>query len=165
MAIERLSVLMVCMGNICRSPMAEGVLRRKLASTGLHHLVEVDSAGTHGYQDGSPPDWRALAAAAARGYDLQSIRARRLRAADFERFDLVLAMDRENIETIEEICRPQLRDRVRLLMDFATEHTGVSEVPDAYYGPPAEFDRVLDLVEDACDGLLGHLRRRLDPGR
>jgi protein-tyrosine phosphatase len=164
MANARLSILLVCMGNICRSPTAEGVLRYKLVAAGLHDSVQVESAGTHGYQDGSPPDRRAVAAAAKRGYVLDSIRARRVAADDFRRFDMVLAMDSENLEYLVEICPEDLRDRMRLLMGFATRHPGVQEIPDPYYGAPAGFEVVLDMVEDACDGLLVHVGKRLQGG-
>jgi protein-tyrosine phosphatase len=162
MANQQLSILMVCMGNICRSPSAQGVLWRKLVAAGLHDVVSVDSAGTHAYQDGSPPDHRSVAAAAKRGYAIEAMRARRVEAKDFERFDLVLAMDAENLAHLVEICPARHQDRLRLLMEFATRHPGVREVPDPYYGAPFGFDVVLDLVEDACEGLVAHLGEHLD---
>ena len=156
-------VLMVCTGNICRSPTAEGVLRRKLADAGLQHRVEVASAGTVDYHAGSPPDHRAQQSALRRGYDLSRQRARQLRADDFERFDLVLAMDTDHVERMVELCPGPLVDRIRLLMDFSpTRPRGVS-VPDPYYGAPAGFERVLDMVEEACDGLIRALHARLEP--
>ena len=158
----RLRVLMVCMGNICRSPTAEGVLRAKLGKVGLDRHVEVDSAGTHGYHAGEPPDRRAQKHAASRGYDLSKMRARRVVAADFERFDWVLAMDADNLERLRQLRPEGAPARLGLLMEHARRHADVREVPDPYYGPPAGFERVLDLVEDACEGLLLRLR---DDGR
>lgn len=150
-------ILFFCMGNICRSPTAEGVMRAKLAAAGLN--VEVDSAGTHGYHIGAPPDERSQAHALERGYDLCTLRARKLLAADFERFDLVLAMDADNIANAEALCPPSQRHRLQLLMDYAP-HTGRRQVPDPYYGGDAGFEEVLDLVEAACDGLVASLTKR-----
>jgi protein-tyrosine phosphatase len=150
---------MVCMGNICRSPTAEAVLRAKLQAAGLAQRVLVDSAGTHGYHVGEPPDPRAVKHAAARGYDLSRLRARRVRADDFARFHWVLAMDDANLEALAEAAPPDTSARVGLLMAHAVRHAGVREVPDPYYGAPAGFDRVLDLVEDACDGLVARLQQ------
>jgi len=144
-------ILFFCMGNICRSPTAEGVMRAKLAAAGLD--VEVDSAGTHGYHIGAPPDERSQEHAALRGYDLSTLRARKLMAADFERFDLVLAMDDDNLAHAERLCPTSQRHRLKLLMDYAP-HAGNPHVPDPYYGGSAGFDEVLDLVEAACDGLI-----------
>jgi protein-tyrosine phosphatase len=157
----KLRVLMVCMGNICRSPTAEGVLRAKLAAAGLQRQVEVDSAGTLGHHAGSPPDARAVRHAAARGYDLSKQRARRVAPADFARFDWVLAMDEGNLDGLRRIAPPDATARVGLLMAHARRFADVAEVPDPYYGAPAGFDRVLDLVEDACDGLVEQLAREL----
>ena len=156
-------VLMVCTGNICRSPTAEGVLRRKLADAGLQHRVEVASAGTVDYHAGSPPDHRAQQSALRRGYDLSRQRARQLRADDFERFDLVLAMDTDHVERMVELCPGPLAGRIRLLMDFSSRRPRGTSVPDPYYGAPAGFERVLDLVEEACEGLMQDLRARLEP--
>jgi protein-tyrosine phosphatase len=150
-------ILFFCMGNICRSPTAEGVMRAKLHAAGLDH-IEVDSAGTHGYHVGDPPDGRTQAHALRRGYDLGSLRARELVAEDFEHFDLVLAMDQDNLKQAARLCPPDQRGRLKLLMDYAP---GASHrvVPDPYYGEAADFERVLDLVEAACDGLLADLRK------
>jgi len=149
-------VLFFCMGNICRSPTAEGVMRARLAAAGLD--VEVDSAGTHDYHVGSPPDDRTQEHALKRGYDLSSLRARQLEAADFERFDLVLAMDSNNLSRARALCPAEQRHRLKLLMDYApAEHGRV--VPDPYYGGAEDFETVLDLAEIACDGLLAELRK------
>jgi protein-tyrosine phosphatase len=147
-------VLMVCMGNICRSPTAEAVLRYKLKAAGLDKSVEVDSAGTYGGHVGEPPDARAQRHAKLRGYDLSRLRARKLTAEDFTRFDWVIAMDGDNLARMADLAPDSHVARMELLMSHATRHTDVAEVPDPYYGPPAGFDHVLDLIEDACDGLL-----------
>lgn len=149
-------ILFFCMGNICRSPTAEGVMRAKLAAAGLD--VEVDSAGTHGYHVGAPPDERSQQHAARRGYDLSALRARQLVAQDFSRFDLVLAMDADNLAHAERLCPPAQRHRLRLLLDFAPQ-AGTRQVPDPYYGGAAGFEEVLDLVEAACDALVETLKR------
>jgi protein-tyrosine phosphatase len=148
------------MGNICRSPTAHGVFQRLVEQAGLTHLVEIDSAGTHAYHIGEPPDARAAQAARQRGVDLSALRARRARVEDFHAFDYVLAMDQDNLRDLRELCPPGLADRLRLFMDFAPE-APAREVPDPYYGGPSGFDRVLDLVEAASAGLLEDIRRRL----
>lgn len=154
-------VLMVCMGNICRSPVAEAVLRHKLAAAALDEEVRVDSAGTHAYHQGEPPDRRAAEHALRRGYDLSGLRARRVAAADFGRFDLILAMDDQNMSELVERCPSDLRSRVGLLLEFGDPAARPREVPDPYYGGPEGFERVLDLVEPACDRVVADLRRRL----
>ncbi len=157
----RLRILMVCTGNICRSPTAEGVLRHKLAQAGLGAVVQVGSAGTQGYHTAEPPDPRAVRAAATRGYDLARLRARPLRPDDFERFDVLLAMDQGHLEWLHKRRPPAAtRSQLGLLMPLARRHPGVKEVPDPYYGGPAGFEHVLDLVEDACDGILDRLAQR-----
>lgn len=161
----RLRVLMVCMGNICRSPTAEAVLRHKLAKAGLGDLVLVDSAGTHAYHVGSPPDDRAQHAAGQRGYDLSKLKARKVKAQDFDDFDLVLAMDFDNLSLLEERCpAAHARSKLRRLVEFVpsqSRHAGAQTVPDPYYGGPAGFEFVLDLVEEACEGLVQHLDAQL----
>jgi protein-tyrosine phosphatase len=156
------SVLMVCMGNICRSPTAEGVLRHKIQQAGLEGRIRVDSAGTHGYHVGSPPDDRSCEHALGRGYDLSAQRARQVQPADFERFDLLLAMDWQNLELLQEDCPPQHRHKLRRLMEFAPPGLG-EVVADPYHGGKAGFEAVLDHVEAACDGLLSHLRPAVEP--
>jgi protein-tyrosine phosphatase len=152
-------ILFVCMGNICRSPTAEGVFRRhvELYAPDLH--VVVDSAGTHAFHSGEPPDPRACRAAESRGIDLSRSRARRVADEDFTRFDLIVAMDKLNLTTLREQCVPDLHDRIRLLLEF-TDRVGDLDVPDPYYGGAAGFERVLDLVEEGSRGLLEHLRTR-----
>ena len=152
-------ILFVCLGNICRSPTAEAVVRalaaRELPEVGL----EVDSAGTAAYHVGEPPDPRMQAAAARRGYELKALRARVVEPRDFERFDLILAMDRENLEVLHRRAPEQARERVRLFLEFSPD-SEPREVPDPYYGGANGFEEVLDLVEAAARGLLGYLRLR-----
>jgi protein-tyrosine phosphatase len=151
---------MVCMGNICRSPTAEGVLRHLVREAGLEDLVHIDSAGTLDYHVGSPPDERSQKHALQRGYDLSSQRARQVSGKDFERFDLVLAMDWQNLEELRELCPTQHQHKLRRLMEFAP--AGVSDVvADPYYGGKDGFERVLDHIEQACRGLLIHIRAAL----
>ncbi|MCC9596033.1 MULTISPECIES: low molecular weight protein-tyrosine-phosphatase [unclassified Rubrivivax] len=153
------SILLVCMGNICRSPTAEGVLRAKLDAAGLAKRLRVDSAGTHGYHAGEAPDPRAVRHAAARGYDLARLRARKVEREDFSRFDWILAMDEDNLARLRQIAPDDARADLGLLMEHALQHAVVREVPDPYYGSAAGFERVLDLVEDACDGIVARLLR------
>ena len=148
-------VLFVCLGNICRSPTAEAVFRAiaaKEAATG----IETDSAGTHAYHVGSPPDTRAIAAARRRGIDMRALRARAVEMSDFERFELLLAMDEQNYRHLLAMAPPDRRDRVRLFLEFAPE-LARREVPDPYYGGPTAFEDVLDLIEAASRGLLATL--------
>lgn len=152
-------ILFVCLGNICRSPTAEGVFRAIAARDAPELAIEVDSAGTAGYHIGEPPDARTRQAASRRGYDLSRLRARIVEPGDFETFDLILAMDRENLSALHHRAPAAARDRVRLFLEFAPDAT-VSEVPDPYYGGPNGFEEVLDLVEAATHGLLQHLRQR-----
>jgi protein-tyrosine phosphatase len=155
-------VLFVCMGNICRSPTAEGVFRKLLAERAPELDVQIDSAGTHGYHVGAPPDPRACLAAERRGVDLRSLRARRVHDRDFEHFELVLAMDEQNREFLLELSPPEYHDRIRLFMEFAP-HLERREVPDPYYGGATGFEHVLDLVEEAAAGLIEHLRSTAPP--
>ncbi|HEX7081930.1 MAG TPA: low molecular weight protein-tyrosine-phosphatase [Gammaproteobacteria bacterium] len=148
------------MGNICRSPTAEAVFRKVWQERAPELALRLDSAGTHAYHVGEPPDQRAQRAAARRGIDLSGQRARRIERRDFERFDLVLAMDRTNVELLRELSPAEYHDRIRLLLEFAP-HVGRTEVPDPYYGGSNGFEHVLDLVEEASLGLLEHVKRRL----
>jgi protein-tyrosine phosphatase len=153
-------VLFVCMGNICRSPSAEAVFKQYVREAGLQDKVLSDSAGTHDYHIGEPPDPRARDAAQRRGYDLESLRARHVSQKDFAAFDLVLAMDEHNLGILKRQCPPEHAHKLRLFMEFAG-NSEVREVPDPYYGGPAGFERVLNLIEDAAQGLLHHIRTRL----
>lgn len=157
---RRFSVLMVCTGNICRSPTAEVVLRHKLEHAGLAERVHVASAGTTDYHVGSPADDRSARHAQLRGYDLSRHCARQVRAADFERFDLLLAMDRGHLEELQDGCPPQHRHKLRRLMEFAPAGLA-DEVADPYYGGKQGFETVLDHIEAACDGLVRHIRSAL----
>jgi protein-tyrosine phosphatase len=154
------SVLFVCMGNICRSPTADGVFRHKVNESGLAHAVRVDSAGTHNYHPNSPPDERSQLHAARRGYDLSDLRARQVQAKDFEAFDLILAMDDDNLALLRADCPPQHRHKLGRLTQYCQHHK-TPVVPDPYYGGGNGFERVLDLVEDACEGLLAHVQRQV----
>jgi len=157
---EKTSVLVVCTGNICRSPTADGVLRRLVREAGLGHLVEVDSAGTHDYHVGEAPDERAQRHARRRGYELGELRARQVEASDFERFDLILAMDRSHLALLERAAPPEHRQKLRLFMEFA-DGWSETEVPDPYYGGDAGFERVLDMIEAGAHGVLAELRAAL----
>jgi len=150
----RLHITFVCMGNICRSPTAHGVFRHKVLQAGWADAVHVDSAGTHGYHPGEPPDRRSQVYARARGYELADLRARQLKPGDFEAADLLLVMDADNLAHASRHCPPQHRHKLRRLTEFCRTHRS-ADVPDPYYGGPAQFEHVLDLIEDACEGLLG----------
>jgi protein-tyrosine phosphatase len=151
------AVLFVCLGNICRSPTAEGVFRELAAREGLAERIAVDSAGTGAWHVGEAPDARAQAAARRRGYDLSAQRARQISGEDFRRFDLILAMDRANLADLRRQQPAQARARLELFLSFA-DAAPVLEVPDPYYGEGDGFERVLDLVEAASRGLLAHIR-------
>ena len=146
------SILFVCMGNICRSPTAEGVFRHFVNEAGLDEEITVDSAGTHAYHVGEPPDRRAMAAAERRGVSLVGLKARRVTDDDFERFDHIIAMDEDNLIRLQEQSTDEYRDKISLFLSFAVDTE--TEVPDPYYGGGAGFERVLDLVEKASRGLL-----------
>ena len=159
-----MKVLFVCMGNICRSPTAHGVLARYLRERAPELDIEVGSAGTHDYHVGSPPDPRSIAAAARRGFDISPLRARLVEDADFERYDLIVAMDRLNQAVLLERSPAVYRDRVRLLMEFAgvpPEGGEQLDVPDPYYGGADGFTQVLDMIEEASERLLAEIKGAL----
>lgn len=155
---NKTSVLMVCMGNICRSPTAEGVLKRKAEAAGMTHLLHIDSAGTHEYHVGNPPDARAQKAARGRGYDLANLRGRHVSDQDFATFDYILAMDRDNLANLRRRCPEQHQHKVKLYLAFSSRFPNLN-VPDPYYGGNKGFEQVLDMVEDAADGLLAEITR------
>ena len=148
-------VLMVCLGNICRSPTAEGVLRHQLEEAGLHDHVLVDSAGTSNWHEGEPPDTRTIRAAALRGYDLSPLRSRPVNTDDFLLHDHILAMDQQNLRDLQRRCPPSAHGKLGLLLQHGSH--GRLEVPDPYEGPAAAFDELLDLCERACASFLRHL--------
>lgn len=154
-------ILFVCLGNICRSPTAEGVFRRKLSENPqLAAMLEVDSAGTAAYHVGNPPDQRSATVAARRGYDLSPLRARAVAPEDFDRYDYVLAMDHQNLSNLRAVCPAQYKGHLSLFLDFAGKQN--AEVPDPYYtSGDRGFEQVLDLVEAASDGLIAHLQAEL----
>ena len=157
---SKYSVLFVCMGNICRSPTAHGVFRQKVIEQGLALQVVVDSAGTHNYHPDSPPDERSQVHAAKRGYNLSDLRARQIQDEDFERYDLILVMDWENLALVEDVCPPTYLGKVRRLTEFCIQNDS-PVVPDPYYGGSHGFDHVLDLIEDASEGLIKHVRQKV----
>ena len=156
-----LKILFVCMGNICRSPTAEGVFRQKLIDHDLDQYVLVDSAGTHNYHPGSPPDERSQAHAVRRGYDLSTLRARAVHDGDFGSFDLLLTMDWDNRALLEERCPKSLQHKIRGFAEFL-QKTPATVIPDPYYEGAEGFEQVLDLVEEASDGLLQLVRREVE---
>jgi protein-tyrosine phosphatase len=149
-------ILFVCLGNICRSPMAEGVFRRVIEEDGIAHLFEIDSAGLGDWHVGQAPDSRAQAAARRRGMDISGQSARQIRRGDFARFDLLLAMDSSNVEDLVQLAPKSERHKIRRFLDFAP-HTGATDVPDPFFGGHEGFDHALDLIEKAARGLLNEL--------
>jgi low molecular weight protein-tyrosine phosphatase len=154
-------ILFVCLGNICRSPMAEGVFRRTAEEAGLLHLFEIDSAGMGDWHKGQAPDTRAQKAALGRGVDISAQAARKVELEDFEDFDLVLAMDGSNIADLYDIAPHAAREKIRRFLDYAP-HLGAQDVPDPYYGGEAGFDHALDLIEAAAQGLLAELTKEME---
>jgi protein-tyrosine phosphatase len=157
--MKKPAILFICMGNICRSPTAEGVFRDKVRDTGLANQIEIDSAGTHDYHIGKPPDGRAQEAARKRGYDLSTLRGRQVGLSDFERFDYILAMDQDNLSILLKQCPPHLKHKVRRLLSFSKRFPNL-DVPDPYYGGRSGFEQVLDMVEDAAEGLIDDIKRQ-----
>lgn len=151
---QSISVLFVCLGNICRSPTAEAVFKHKAAEAGLN--LHIDSAGTHGYHIGSPPDKRSQAAGVERGYSFKGLKCRRVDESDFEKFDYILAMDNSNLSNLHGMSPAQYHDKIKLFLDYANEED--KEVPDPYYGGKRGFELVLDLIEAASDGLIAHIK-------
>jgi len=156
---KKISVIFICMGNICRSPTAEAVFRHYVESAGMSEHILIDSAGTHDYHIGDKPDARAQRAAQQRGYDMSNLRGRQVGESDFRSFDYVLAMDMANLSILQRITPPDSDTRARLFLEYARHHSE-REVPDPYYGGEDGFERVLDMVEDAAQGLLEEIRLR-----
>ena len=156
--MDKASVLFVCMGNICRSPSAHGVMRKLVQDAGLENRIEIDSAGTHAYHVGEAPDPRAQSAAIQRGVDLSDLRARAVEVHDFTTFDYVLAMDDANLELLEAARPAGSPASLQRMLDFAEGYG--EEVPDPYYGGPDGFEQVLDMLEAACQGFIKHLSDR-----
>ena len=152
------SILFVCTANICRSPMAEGVLRKLLAGAGREAEFEIDSAGTHDYHVGKPPFQTALECAARRGYQISHLVARRVKPGDFDHFDAILAMDRGNAEHLRTIAPTRCKNKIELLLEFGDVHYG-KDVPDPYGRPDKDFELALDMIEDGCRGLASFVTR------
>ncbi|KAK47484.1 phosphotyrosine protein phosphatase [Caballeronia jiangsuensis] len=158
--MNSIAICFVCLGNICRSPSAEVVMRDLVERAKLAERIVIDSAGTGDWHIGEPPDERAQKAAKKRGYDLSTLRGRQVAAADFARFDLFIVMDDANATALTAVCPPEYRDKIRLLMEFATNDDS-RVVVDPYFGGEEGFEKVLDQCEDACEGLLKALRAQL----
>ncbi|HMT92302.1 low molecular weight protein-tyrosine-phosphatase [uncultured Thiothrix sp.] len=156
--MKQVSVLFVCMGNICRSPTAQGVFESLVQRSGLAEVIRIDSAGTHAYHIGHQPDSRSQQAALGRGVDLSKQRARQVQTTDFSDFDYFLAMDLHNLQALQRFAQAQQAKNLQLFMEFASRWRE-REVPDPYYGGSQGFERVLDMIEDASEGLLEHLIR------
>jgi len=154
-----IKVLFVCMGNICRSPTAQGVFEMLVKEASLTEYIQVDSAGTHAYHIGEPPDRRAMEAAWQRGVDLSSQAARCFSPEDFEEYDYILAMDRSNYDYLSSLCAPPYITKLQLFLEYAPD-LGVHEVPDPYYGGSMGFERVLDMIEEGAKGLLTEIRQQ-----
>lgn len=155
---KKIKVLFVCMGNICRSPTADAVFRHLVKAAGVDHMIHVDSAGTHAYHIGDPPDHRAQNTALQRGYKMHDLRARAVQPNDFEEFDYILAMDKENLSLLQQRSPQQHLSKIQLFMQYSTQASLDAEVPDPYFGGHQGFELVLDMVEEASQGLLAHLR-------
>ncbi|VAW75684.1 Low molecular weight protein tyrosine phosphatase [hydrothermal vent metagenome] len=155
---KKVNILFVCLGNICRSPTAEGVFRHWVEQEGEADWITIDSAGTHAYHVGASPDSRAQHAAQKRGVDLSALRGRQATIVDFEEFDYVLAMDEENFNNLAHIAPDDQQHKIKMFLKYA-ENFDETDVPDPYYGGSQGFEHVLDLIEDASQGLLEHLRQ------
>jgi protein-tyrosine phosphatase len=156
---EKVRVLFVCMGNICRSPTAHGVFRDLVKQRNLHKWIQIDSAGTHAYHVGEPPDRRAQNTATQRGIDLSDLRARPVNRKDFDAFDYILAMDEANYSSLMAVCPEHARNKVHLFLSFAP-HLNRREVPDPYYGGNTGFENVFDMIDHAAKGLLDDIEQR-----
>jgi protein-tyrosine phosphatase len=155
---KKIRILFVCMGNICRSPTADAVFRHHVKNAGVDHLIEVDSAGTHAYHIGNPPDERSQRTALKRGYKMDDLRARAVESDDFDEFDYILAMDKENLQLLLQRSPRHHHGKIHLFMKYGESYEDDTEVPDPYFGGQQGFELVLDMVEEASQGLLAHLR-------
>jgi protein-tyrosine phosphatase len=156
--LEKIRVLFICTGNICRSPTAEAVFRRRIQQAGLEHAFSSDSAGTHDFNLGSAPDLRAQAAAGHRGYRMEGMHARQVTMDDFQTFDFILVMDKSNLAILKKACPPECLHKLTLVTQFSSKYPGW-EIPDPYSGDSLAFERVLDMLEDAVEGLVKRLGR------
>lgn len=156
--LEKIRVLFICTGNICRSPTAEAVFRRRIQQAGLEHAFSADSAGTHDFNLGSAPDARAQAAARHRGYGMEGMHARQMTMDDFQTFDFILVMDKSNLAILKKACPPECLHKLTLVTQFSSNYQGC-EIPDPYSGDSLAFERVLDMLEDAVEGLVERLSR------
>jgi len=154
---KKIKILFVCMGNICRSPTADAVFRHFVKEAGVDHMIDVDSAGTHAYHIGDPPDHRAQNTALQRGYKMHDLRARAVQSSDFEEFDYILAMDKENLMLLQQRSPQQHVSKIQLFRQYDKNVDANAEVPDPYFGGQQGFELVLDMVEEASQGLLVHL--------
>ena len=159
MSKDKISILFVCLGNICRSPTAEGIFRHMLSEMNISDNFELDSAGTHAYHVGAAPDSRAQATAVAHGVDLSDLKGRKVEVSDFDKFDFVLAMDKDNYSNLKEMCPPERYQNLSLFLDFAKE-LDIDEVPDPYYGGTGGFDKVFDMLEQASLGLIEYIKNK-----
>lgn len=164
MTTTEFKILFVCMGNICRSPTAEAVFSKRLAERHLLHAVKIDSAGTHNFHPNAPPDERSQAHARRRGYELSNLKARAVVAHDFEAFDLLLTMDWDNRALLEERCPAQHRHKIRGLAEFL-QTTQASVIPDPYHGGSQGFEHVLDLIEEASEGLVNFIGQKIQASK
>lgn len=156
---KKVKVLFVCMGNICRSPTAHAVFRKLVRDQGLEQHIAIDSAGTHAYHVGNPPDSRSMQVARNRGIEMNDLRARKVDFGDFIEYDYVLAMDAANYSILRDLALPEHFEKIRLFLEFA-ENFSQTEVPDPYYGGAQGFELVFDMVTDASEGLLRHIRKQ-----
>jgi len=152
-------IMFVCMGNICRSPTAHAVMQHYVNSQGLSQQFLIESSGTHAYHVGEPADRRSQQVAKQRGIDMSDLRAQKISITDYDHFDWILAMDEENLKLIEYYAPDSYTAKCRLFMDFASKHPEQKVVPDPYYGGEQGFEKVFDMVEDACQGLLNHVQK------
>ncbi len=156
---KKVSVLFVCLGNICRSPTAHGVFRQLVKEAGLEEVIEIDSAGTAAFHVGKAPDTRSIQLAKQRGIEMADLRARQVDLGDFYQYDYVLAMDEANFFNLKELALPEHYDKIQLFLDYSSDYAE-KEVPDPYYGGAQGFDHVFDLVESASQGLLQHIQKK-----